>query len=109
MLSYLKCIRSHRGTNDPECRNLSKSYLSCRMDRYVPDLPSLSHSQCPAVAISFSLLQPQSFKARATTEACPTNLSKTSDLVVGNFGAWGFSEARERAALIPHLLSDLKL
>lgn len=35
MLSYLKCIKSHRGTNDDECRNLSKSYLSCRMDRCV--------------------------------------------------------------------------
>ncbi|KAF2855930.1 hypothetical protein T440DRAFT_365620, partial [Plenodomus tracheiphilus IPT5] len=34
MLSYLRCIKSHRGTNDPECRQLSKSYLSCRMDRY---------------------------------------------------------------------------
>ncbi|KAF2833486.1 hypothetical protein CC86DRAFT_365375 [Ophiobolus disseminans] len=33
MLSYLRCIKSHRGSNDPECRNLSKSYLSCRMDR----------------------------------------------------------------------------
>ncbi|KAF1364614.1 hypothetical protein EJ07DRAFT_97625, partial [Lizonia empirigonia] len=33
MLSYLRCIKSHRGTNDSECRNLSKSYLSCRMDR----------------------------------------------------------------------------
>jgi hypothetical protein len=38
MLSYLRCIKSHRGSNDPECRNLSKSYLSCRMDRYVPTL-----------------------------------------------------------------------
>ncbi|KAJ4362785.1 Cytochrome c oxidase assembly protein cox19 [Ascochyta clinopodiicola] len=33
MLSYLRCIKSHRGTNDSECRNLSKAYLSCRMDR----------------------------------------------------------------------------
>ncbi|EUC47484.1 hypothetical protein COCMIDRAFT_89980 [Bipolaris oryzae ATCC 44560] len=33
MMSYLRCIKSHRGSNDPECRNLSKSYLSCRMDR----------------------------------------------------------------------------
>ncbi|KAH9865325.1 Cytochrome c oxidase assembly protein cox19 [Plenodomus biglobosus] len=33
MLSYLRCIKSHRGTNDPVCRELSKSYLSCRMDR----------------------------------------------------------------------------
>ncbi|KAF2686612.1 hypothetical protein K458DRAFT_415974 [Lentithecium fluviatile CBS 122367] len=33
MASYLRCLKSHRGSNDPECRNLSKSYLSCRMDR----------------------------------------------------------------------------
>ncbi|KAF2189430.1 hypothetical protein K469DRAFT_491684, partial [Zopfia rhizophila CBS 207.26] len=33
MTSYLKCIRSHRGSNDPECRLLSKSYLHCRMER----------------------------------------------------------------------------
>lgn len=39
MMSYLRCIKSHRGSNDPECRNLSKSYLSCRMDRYV-DCPA---------------------------------------------------------------------
>ncbi|KAH6614851.1 hypothetical protein C7974DRAFT_402769 [Boeremia exigua] len=44
MLSYLRCIKSHRGTNDSECRNLSKSYLSCRMDRYVPDLPFFPYS-----------------------------------------------------------------
>jgi hypothetical protein len=43
MLSYLRCIKSHRGSNDPECRNLSKSYLSCRMDRYV------LVSSCPMV------------------------------------------------------------
>ncbi|RII14866.1 hypothetical protein CUC08_Gglean003788 [Alternaria sp. MG1] len=42
MLSYLRCIKSHRGTNDPECRNLSKSYLSCRMDRYVHQASLLS-------------------------------------------------------------------
>ncbi|PSN59702.1 hypothetical protein BS50DRAFT_507806 [Corynespora cassiicola Philippines] len=34
MASYLKCLRSHRGTNDSECRELSKSYLTCRMERY---------------------------------------------------------------------------
>ncbi|ORY02381.1 cytochrome c oxidase assembly protein COX19 [Clohesyomyces aquaticus] len=33
MADYLRCIRSHRGTNDPECRLLSKSYLQCRMER----------------------------------------------------------------------------
>ncbi|KAF2447388.1 hypothetical protein P171DRAFT_224037 [Karstenula rhodostoma CBS 690.94] len=30
---YLSCIRSHRGTNDAACRELSKQYLTCRMDR----------------------------------------------------------------------------
>jgi len=48
MLSYLRCIKSHRGTNDPECRGLSKSYLSCRMDRYVPFPASLRS----AIAVS---------------------------------------------------------
>jgi hypothetical protein len=43
MASYLRCIKSHRGLNDPECRNLSKSYLSCRMDRYVARLSSAAH------------------------------------------------------------------
>ncbi|KAF2842506.1 hypothetical protein M501DRAFT_998838 [Patellaria atrata CBS 101060] len=33
MTLYLKCLRQHRGTNDPECRLLSKQYLQCRMDR----------------------------------------------------------------------------
>ncbi|OCK83078.1 hypothetical protein K432DRAFT_291871 [Lepidopterella palustris CBS 459.81] len=32
MTTYLRCLRSHRGTNDPECRLLSKSYLQCRME-----------------------------------------------------------------------------
>ncbi|KAI9732485.1 MAG: Cytochrome c oxidase assembly protein cox19 [Claussenomyces sp. TS43310] len=34
MMGYLACIKKVRGMNDPECRNLAKSYLSCRMDRY---------------------------------------------------------------------------
>ena len=36
MTSYLRCLRSHRGTNGSECRMLSKSYLQCRMDQCVP-------------------------------------------------------------------------
>ncbi|KZM18471.1 hypothetical protein ST47_g10413 [Ascochyta rabiei] len=62
MLSYLRCIKSHRGTNDSECRNLSKAYLSCRMDRSLGTLG---------------------------LEAART-------------------QGRDAAALIPHLLSDLK-
>lgn len=34
MKMYLKCLRSKRGVNEDECRQLSKSYLKCRMDRY---------------------------------------------------------------------------
>lgn len=33
MKQYLRCIKSKRGVNDEECRQLSKSYLQCRMDR----------------------------------------------------------------------------
>lgn len=33
MAKYLKCIRSHRGVNDDECRALSKGYLQCRMEK----------------------------------------------------------------------------
>lgn len=35
MTQYLRCIRAHRGTNDEECRQISKQYLQCRMERYV--------------------------------------------------------------------------
>lgn len=41
MAQYLRCLRAHRGTNDPECRLLSKSYLKCRMDQYVGTCLSL--------------------------------------------------------------------
>ncbi|KZF18825.1 hypothetical protein L228DRAFT_251672 [Xylona heveae TC161] len=32
MAEYLRCLRRVRGTNDPECRLLAKSYLQCRME-----------------------------------------------------------------------------
>lgn len=35
MMSYLGCIKKVRGVNEDECRMLAKSYLTCRMDRYV--------------------------------------------------------------------------
>ena len=35
MTKYLGCMKKVRGMNDPECRNLAKSYLGCRMDKYV--------------------------------------------------------------------------
>ncbi|KAI0846923.1 hypothetical protein F5Y00DRAFT_242870 [Daldinia vernicosa] len=33
MTKYLSCIKKVKGVNDEECRNLAKTYLSCRMDR----------------------------------------------------------------------------
>ncbi|KAG0649956.1 Cytochrome c oxidase assembly COX19 [Hyphodiscus hymeniophilus] len=32
-MGYLGCMKRNKGMNDPECRNLAKSYLACRMDR----------------------------------------------------------------------------
>ena len=32
-MSYLECIKKVKGVNEDPCRNLAKSYLSCRMDR----------------------------------------------------------------------------
>lgn len=34
MKKYLACMKLKRGMNDPECRNLAKDYLTCRMDKY---------------------------------------------------------------------------
>jgi hypothetical protein len=36
MTTYLTCINKVGGVNKPECRDLAKAYLACRMDRYVP-------------------------------------------------------------------------
>lgn len=33
MASYMSCLRSSRGFNAPDCRELSKAYLQCRMDK----------------------------------------------------------------------------
>ncbi|KAL9050608.1 MAG: hypothetical protein Q9162_006530 [Coniocarpon cinnabarinum] len=33
MSLYLSCLKRTRGVNQEECRELSKSYLQCRMDR----------------------------------------------------------------------------
>lgn len=34
-MTYLSCIRRVKGVNENECRLLAKSYLACRMDRWV--------------------------------------------------------------------------
>jgi hypothetical protein len=41
MIGYLACMKKVKGTNDPECRNIAKSYLTCRMDRYAPSSPPM--------------------------------------------------------------------
>lgn len=45
MTRYLACMKKVKGTNDPECRNIAKSYLACRMDRLV----SPENKRAPAV------------------------------------------------------------
>lgn len=31
--SYLRCLKSQKGTNSDECRQLARGYLDCRMDK----------------------------------------------------------------------------
>ena len=38
-MGYLGCMKKNKGMNDPECRSLAKSYLACRMDRFVDPSP----------------------------------------------------------------------
>ncbi|KAK4209055.1 hypothetical protein QBC37DRAFT_59821 [Rhypophila decipiens] len=33
MATYLNCIKKVKGVNEDQCRQLAKSYLSCRMER----------------------------------------------------------------------------
>lgn len=33
-MTYLQCIKKVKGVNEDQCRNLAKSYLTCRMDRW---------------------------------------------------------------------------
>lgn len=35
MTAYLACIKRVKGVNEDQCRELAKSYLTCRMDRCV--------------------------------------------------------------------------
>ena len=43
MTSYLACMKKRKGMNDPECRDLAKSYLSCRMERYCHVISGVLH------------------------------------------------------------------
>jgi cytochrome c oxidase assembly protein subunit 19 len=36
MSTYLACMKKAGGVNDSKCRDMAKSYLACRMDRYGP-------------------------------------------------------------------------
>ncbi|CBX92296.1 hypothetical protein LEMA_P050020.1 [Plenodomus lingam JN3] len=65
MHAYLRCIKSHRGTNDSVCRDLSKSYLSCRMERDPPT--PITAALPPLYAVTLPRKQPnkaQAFGAR---------------------------------------------
>jgi hypothetical protein len=38
MMNYLSCLKKVKGVNEDQCRLLAKSYLGCRMDRWVTEL-----------------------------------------------------------------------
>lgn len=93
MKKYLSCIKSHRGTNVPDCRNISKAYLTCRMDRYVQIIPFFrSFSGClashTAPQLSLSMAQatasPDRKQGRAIDLVIPTCQSD-SDRALGTF------------------------
>ena len=52
MTKYLDCLKKVKGVNENECRNVAKSYLACRMDRY----DRLSQFPCASPSHSLSLL-----------------------------------------------------
>jgi hypothetical protein len=103
MLSYLRCIKSHRGSNDPECRNLSKSYLSCRMDRYVPHDPFVIRS-APSGFNRHGLLSSKG-KEYLVIPTCQSALNQ----VLGILGVEADDlQGSHAALLIPCWLSRLK-
>lgn len=53
MKAYLACIKKVKGVNEDQCRDIAKTYLSCRMDKYALStfasprkLPVLTWCQC---------------------------------------------------------------
>lgn len=61
MMSYLSCIKKVKGVNEDECRMLAKSYLACRMDRWVihgahPHIVVTSSNQLTAGILATSWL-----------------------------------------------------
>lgn len=61
MKAYLRCLRAHRGVNDDECRMLSKSYLVCRMERYVFTIFIFTSAACYATLLLILTLHFSSF------------------------------------------------
>lgn len=56
MTRYLACMKRVKGMNDPECRNIAKSYLACRMDR-LASLRGLKRPPAIHMLISWFWLQ----------------------------------------------------
>ena len=82
MVSYLACIKRLRGTNDPECRTLAKSYLSCRMDRYVVLYVTPLSDVCikaKDIVHNRNLMAKDEFKNLGFAEDTPKESNKTSE------------------------------
>ncbi|KAM7190633.1 cytochrome c oxidase assembly protein COX19 [Naviculisporaceae sp. PSN 640] len=55
MTTYLNCIKKVKGVNEDQCRQLAKSYLSCRMERNLmakDDFKNLGFKEDPKPASS---------------------------------------------------------
>lgn len=69
MVQYLSCIKKVKGVNEDQCRQLAKSYLTCRMDR--------------------DLMARDEFKNLGFQEAVPEAAAKTTTTSGGNSPAAG--------------------
>ena len=80
MTSYLACMKKVKGMNDPECRDLAKSYLSCRMERFVRTLrPKLQYKFTNVVLSRRNLMAKDEFKNLGFKEEKPVEDSKQDD------------------------------
>jgi cytochrome c oxidase assembly protein subunit 19 len=78
MVHYLSCIKKKKGHNDPECRDLAKNYLSCRMDRYLDFFPRLDHRLLTAIFICRNLMAKDEFKNLGFSEAKPSDVKNSA-------------------------------
>ncbi|KAK2010518.1 CHCH domain-containing protein [Colletotrichum eremochloae] len=75
--TYLECIKKVRGVNDPECRDLAKSYLACRMDRNLmakDEFKNLGFSDGPTLKTNATIATQDHGASSKETDARPGEL-----------------------------------